>query len=293
MKALIEWPTERQKPTGTLIVDALTAVGIEHTFVDADAPESWAAHLRPTTRAFYVESVTNPLVQVADLEAVVAFARNHGLVSLIDNTFLSPVLFRPLDLGFDLELHSATKYLNGHSDIVAGVVVGRGELVEHAAHRLKHYGGSLDPHACFLLQRGLKTLELRVERQSANALALAQALEEHPAVSRVHYPGLASHPRHERARRLFRGFGGMLAFELGAGHEAADRLLETLTLPVFAPSLGGVETLVIRPAISSHAGVAPEERREQGITDDLLRVSVGIEDAADLIDDFMSALAAT
>lgn len=277
--------------THGLIVEELVALGIEHDFIDADAPASWPSLVRPTTRAIYVESATNPLVQVADLEAVVAFARAHELVSMIDNTFLSPVLFRPLDLGFDLELHSATKYLNGHSDIVAGVVVGRRDLVEKALHRLSHLGGSLDPHACFLLHRGLKTLELRVERQSANALALARALEEHPAVERVYYPGLPSHPRHERAKRLFRSFGGMLAFELAGGQAAAERLLEGLTLPISAPSLGGVESLVIRPAISSHAGLEPAERLRQGIRDDLLRVSVGIEDAGDLIADFRAALA--
>ena len=269
--------------------------GIEVVLIDADDPGSWEAELDASTRAIFVESISNPLMRVAALEEVVAFAREHGLVSIIDNTFATPVNYRPLEHGFDLELHSATKYLNGHSDLVAGVLGGSERLIAPALQTLRGLGGALDPHACFLLDRGLKTLALRVRRQNRTALALADALEEHPAVARVHYPGLPSSPDHERARRLLDGFGGMLAFETepagsrGAA-EAAERVTENLRLPLVAPSLGGVETLVTRPATTSHAGIPPEERRELGVVDELVRVSVGIESADDLVADFRQAL---
>ena len=218
------------------------------------------------------------------------FARKHGLVSLIDSTFPSPVNFRPVEHGFDLVLHSATKYLNGHSDIVAGAVVGRTDLVREVRHRLNHLGGSLDPHACFLLQRGLKTLPVRVAYQNESALRVATWLEGHSAVARVNYPGLASHPRHARARGLFDGFGGMLSFELKGGRPAAERFIEQAVLPVSAPSLGGVETLLTLPATTSHLGMEPAERRRAGISDGLIRVSVGLETTEDLIEDFEQAL---
>ena len=196
--------------THDLLRTELPQLGIDVDFVDADVPDAWKERLRPTTRAIYVETLTNPLLQVADLPAVVSFAREHGLVSLIDNTFATPVNFRPIDHGFDLVLHSATKYLNGHSDIVAGVVAGSASWIARILHRLNHLGGSLDPHACFLLDRGLKTLVLRVRHQNDSAQRIAERLEQHPAVVRVNYAGFASHPRHDRARRLFEGFSGML-----------------------------------------------------------------------------------
>ncbi|QXD14489.1 aminotransferase class I/II-fold pyridoxal phosphate-dependent enzyme [Rhodocaloribacter litoris] len=275
-----------------LVTRELPALGIEVSFVDAAAPDTWAAALRPNTRAFYVEAISNPLMEVGALDAVAGFAGAHGLVSLIDNTFTTPVNFRPATLGFDLVLHSATKYLNGHSDLVAGVVAGRADLVERAGAKLRHLGGALDPHACFLLHRGLKTLALRMQRHNESALRLARFLEAHPLIERVHYPGLASSPHHERASRLFAGFGGMISFEPAGGLAAADRLLQHLRLPVVAPSLGGVETLVTRPAITSHAGLTPEERARLGIHDHLIRLSVGIEGPDDLLADFEQALAA-
>jgi cystathionine beta-lyase/cystathionine gamma-synthase len=227
---------------------------------------------------------------VTDLRAVVAFARAHGLVSVIDNTFASPVNFRPAERGFDLSIHSATKYLNGHSDIVAGAVIGRARLVETITHKLNHLGGSLDAHAAFLLHRGLKTLALRVRHQNASALELARFLEAHPAVRAVNYPGLPGHPGHALALELLDGTGGMLSFELRGGVAAAELLFRTLRLPISAPSLGGVETLITRPATTSHAGLRPEERERIGIRDGLIRVSVGIEATEDLIDDFGRAL---
>ncbi|MBI2072803.1 MAG: PLP-dependent transferase, partial [Gemmatimonadetes bacterium] len=213
-------------------------------------------------------------------------------VSLIDNTFASPVNYRPPEHGFDLSLHSATKYLNGHSDIVGGAVIGRAELVNRIKHRLDHLGGSMDPHQCYLLHRGMKTLALRVRCHNESALKVATFLAQHPKVSRVNYPGLPTHPQHQRACSLFDGFGGMLSFEMKGGLEAAERFIKATTLPIVAPSLGGVETLVTRPATTSHAGMSPEDRRRLGITDSLIRVSVGIEATEDLIEDFGRALAA-
>ena len=199
--------------------------------------------------------------------------------------------FRPLELGFDLVLHSATKYLNGHSDLVAGAVIGSAKLVEQVRHKLIHLGGSADPHACFLLQRGVKTLTLRVAAQNQNALEVAAWLERHPRVATVHYPGLASHPQHDRARKLFAGFGGMTSFELKADAAEADAFLRRLRLVVHTVSLGGVETLATRPAATSHAGaVGRGARRRPGIADGLIRLSVGIESPADVIADLAQAL---
>jgi cystathionine beta-lyase/cystathionine gamma-synthase len=276
--------------TRTFLAQELPRMGAEVTFVDADDPRQWERARRPATRAIYVEAMTNPLLEVVDLEAAVAFARAHDLVSMIDATLATPVNFRPIEAGFDLVLHSATKYLNGHTDIVAGAVIGRAAHVERIKHLLDHLGGSLDPHACFLLHRGLKTLALRVRQQNATALALATALERHPAVAKVNYAGLESHPRHARARRYFAGTGGLLSFEPRGGPEAAEALMKRLEIPVAAPSLGGPQTLVTRPVTTSHAGLTPEERRELGISDALVRVSVGLEAAEDLIADFTKAL---
>lgn len=265
--------------------------GLTCDFVNGERPDTWPEVLRPETRMIYVETITNPLVQVADLEAVVAFAREHELISVIDNTFASPVNFRPPSFGFDLSLHSGTKYLNGHSDIVCGAVIGASDLVARVKRMMHFLGGSLDAHACFLLHRGLKTLGLRVRQQNGSALALARALEAHEAVARVNYPGLASHSGHERAARLFDGFGGMLSFELAGGRDAAKRFMDTVELAIVAPSLGGVETLVTMPAETSHAGLTPEERRQVGVADGLIRVSTGIEGTGDLVSDFEAALA--
>ena len=266
--------------------------GLTCDFVDGERPDTWAGKLRPETRMIYVEAITNPLVGVADLEAVVAFARQHGLISVIDNTFASPINFRPAEIEFDLSVHSGTKYLNGHSDIVCGAVIGQTDLVGDVKHMLSYLGGSLDAHACFLLHRGLKTLGLRVRQQNASALELARALEANAAVARVNYPGLPSSSGHERAARLFDGFGGMLSFELVGGAEPARRFAEAVTIPIVAPSLGGVESLVTLPATTSHAGLTAEERKEVGVADGLIRVSVGIEGTEDLVEDFGAALAA-
>ena len=276
--------------THTFVTRDLAEFGIGHDLMEGNRHETWSALLKPSTRAIYVEAITNPLMQVPDLERLVRFARKHGLVSIIDSTFATPVNYRPLESGFDLVVHSGTKYLNGHSDLAAGAVIGSRELVRRVTHRLNHLGGVLDPHACFLLHRGIKTLVLRVGRQNGNGLALARFLEAHPAIEGVNYPGLESHPQHGRARKLFSGFGGMLSFEARGGVATAESLLSRLRIPRSAPSLGGVETLVTRPATTSHAGVPPSERIRMGISDSLVRVSVGIEDPGDLLEDFEQSL---
>jgi cystathionine beta-lyase/cystathionine gamma-synthase len=270
----------------------LPGLGIEVDFVDPQDRGAWEAARRENTRLLYLESLTNPLLEVPDLEGAVAFCREHGLVSMVDNTFPSPFNFRPAELGFDLSLHSATKYLNGHSDLVAGAAIGQGELVERVRRKLAHLGGSLDPHACFLLCRGIKTLAVRMRHHNHSALVLARLLTGHGAVASVHHPGLEEHPQHERAARLFDGASGMLSFELHGGVEAADRMINTLKIPIQAPSLGGVESLVTRPATTSHSGMSAEARAASGIADGLVRVSVGLEDAGDLVADFEAALGA-
>ena len=278
--------------THSFVTHDLQDLGLSHAFIDATRPDGWDAALRPETKAVYVEAMTNPRVEVADLEGIVRFARAHGLTSIIDNTFATPVNLRPLELGFDLVVHSATKYLNGHSDLVAGCVIGSAALIEKVRHKLIHLGGSADPHACFLLQRGVKTLTLRVAAQNQGALEIAAWLERHPKVAKVHYPGLSSHPQHERARSLFRGFGGMMSFEMKADAAEADAFLRRLRLVVHTVSLGGVETLATRPAATSHASLSAEERQRAGIPDGLIRISVGIESPADVIADLEQALAA-
>ena len=277
--------------TRELLTKEFTRLGLAVDFVDGDAPDSWRAALRPGTRAIYVEAMTNPLLEVADHAAVAAFAREHGLISIIDNTFATPVNFRPLEAGFDLAIHSATKYLNGHADIVGGAVAGRAQQIERITHRLNHLGGSMDPHAVFLLNRGLKTLALRVRYQNQSALRIAQFLQSHPAVARVNYPGLETHPRHARARKLFAGCGGVLSFELRDAAQRADDFMRRTTIPIIAPSLGGVHTLLTRPATTSHSGMSRDERLSLGVSDDLIRMSVGIEATEDILEDFEQALA--
>ena len=265
-------------------------LGISFDFINGNEPNAWAKQLKPNTRAIYVETITNPLMAVIDLEAVVAFAQNHGLISIIDNTFASPINFRPAEWGFDLSLHSCTKYLNGHSDIVAGAVIGRKDLIQKITHKLIHFGGSLDPHACFLLHRGLKTLAVRMKHQNASALSIAQFLSAHPAVETVNYPGLNTCTGYHIAEKLLDGFSGMLSFEIKGDVSTADAFIARTHLPISAPSLGGVETLITRPATTSHSGLSSAERKAAGISDRLIRLSVGLENTEDLIDDFNQAL---
>ena len=265
-------------------------LGMKCTFVDGGRPETWEAARKPNTRMFLVETITNPLMRVPRLREVVAFAREQRVLSLIDNTFATPVNFRPLQAGFDLSFHSASKYLNGHSDLVAGCVLGSQAHIDRVRGTLNLFGGTLDPHAGFLLARGLKTLALRVRAQNAVGMALAGFLASQAKESAVNYPGLESHPDHGHARKMLAGFGGMLSIRLLGGLQAVERLFAALEVAYVATSLGGVETLVIRPAVTSHAGMDPEERRRVGVTDDLVRISCGIEHPEDLIEDFRRAL---
>ncbi|MCC7529197.1 MAG: aminotransferase class I/II-fold pyridoxal phosphate-dependent enzyme [Candidatus Melainabacteria bacterium] len=277
--------------THDFVTKDLPALAIEYDFIDASDPASWESKICKNTKAIYVETIANPLMRVPELAAVVEFARSHGIVSLIDNTFASPINFRPAEMGFDLSLHSCTKYLNGHSDIVGGACIGKAVLVKNVTRKLNHLGGTLDPHAAFLLHRGLKTLALRVKHQNESALKIATFLEKHPAVGGVNYPGLKSNPGHASAAKWFDGFGGMLSFELKE-HDAeiADQFLKELHLPICAPSLGGVESLITRPATTSHLGLSKEDRKKIGISDALVRFSTGIEATDDLIEDFDQAL---
>jgi cystathionine beta-lyase/cystathionine gamma-synthase len=276
--------------TFDFVTKDFSTFGISYDFINAADPGSWKRKLKPNTKAIYVESISNPLMHVPDLKAVVEFARSHDLISMIDNTFTSPVNFRPSEFGFDLSLHSCTKYLNGHNDLVAGACIGRADLITKIKHKLDHLGGSLDPHAAFLLHRGIKTLVLRVRHQNESALKIARFLEKHFAVEHVNYAGLESHPQHHFAKECFEGYSGMLSFEPKGGMRATEQFLERASLPALAPSLGGVDTLMVRPAVTSHAGLEPEERKRLGITDSLIRMSIGIEATEDIIEDLDQAL---
>lgn len=263
--------------------------GREVTFVDSQNPAEWKAALKPNTKAIYGEALSNPLLEIGDLAAVVRFAREHDLVSLVDNTIPSPLGFQPLRLGFDVSLHSATKYLNGHSDLVAGCILGRRETIAPIEKLATHLGATLDAHACYLFDRGLKTLGVRVRHQNATAQKLAEFLETHPGIARVRYPGLASHPQHARAKELFHGFGGMLCFDVKGDAKRTDAALAKLRLFFNGPSFGGLESLVTRPAITSHSWISPDSRAKLGILDSTVRLSVGLEDPADLVEDLDQA----
>jgi cystathionine beta-lyase/cystathionine gamma-synthase len=242
------------------------------------------------TKVLYVETPTNPTVRLVDLRKAVEFAKKHKLISIIDNTFATPVLQQPLALGYDMVVHSATKALAGHSDVIAGVAAGSKRWMERIQHMVIYLGGSMDPEAAFLLNRGIKTLALRVKRQGENALAVARFLEKHPKVARVHYPGLASHPDHQLAKRQMRGFGSMMAFDLKGGLAAARRFCDRVRLFLLAASLGGVESLVVLPAYTSHYNMSARELAGAGVAPGCVRVSIGIEDSEDLIADLKQAL---
>ncbi|MBM3492400.1 MAG: PLP-dependent transferase [Alphaproteobacteria bacterium] len=269
------------------------SAGLDFSYVDLSEPARLRAALRPNTAMLWVESPTNPLLRLVDLAALAAVARPRGILCVADNTFASPYVQRPLEHGFDLALHSTTKYLNGHSDMVGGVVVVGNDvgLRERLAFLQNAVGGVSGPFDSFLALRGVKTLSIRMQRHCENALKVAEFLAGHGKVERVHYPGLASHPQHGLARRQMHSFGGMVTAILKGGLAEARRFLERTRLFALAESLGGVESLIEHPAIMTHASVPPEVRAELGISDSLVRLSVGIEEADDLIDDLRLALA--
>ncbi len=269
------------------------SAGLDVSWVDLNDTAAFEAAIRPGTRMVWIETPTNPLLKLVDIAAISAIARRHGLIVVVDNTFSSPILQRPLELGAHIVMHSATKYLNGHSDMVGGMVVVGDDagLAEQMAFLQNAVGGVQGPFDSFLALRGLKTLHLRMRAHCDNALALAQWLETHPSVEKVLYPGLASHPQHALAARQMHGFGGMISLYVKGGLDGARRFMERCELFAIAESLGGVESLVNHPAIMTHASVPPERRAALGITDNLVRLSVGVEDLADLRAELERALA--
>jgi cystathionine gamma-lyase len=270
------------------------SAGLDFTFVDMSDPEKLRSALKPNTRMLWVETPSNPLLKLIDLEAVAAISKERGLLAVADNTFASPYLQRPLEHGFDIVIHSATKYLNGHSDIIGGVAAVRdAELGERFAFLQNAVGAIAGPFDSFLALRGLKTLHLRMERHCSNAQQLAEWLEKHPAVDRVIYPGLPSHPQRALAARQMRAFGGMISVNLKHDLAFARKMLERCRVFALAESLGGVESLIEHPAIMTHASVPAEQRQAAGISDTLIRLSVGIEDVEDLMEDLDQALSAT
>jgi cystathionine gamma-lyase len=267
------------------------SAGLDFSFIDLNDEAMLKAALKPNTRMIWAETPTNPMLKLVDLRKVSAFARKHGLLLVVDNTFCSPMLQRPLEFGADLVLHSATKYLNGHSDMVGGIVVaGSSPLAERMGFLQNSVGAVAGPFDAFLAMRGLKTLHLRMQAHCAGAQELAQWLEKHPKVSRVIYPGLKSHPQHVLAKRQMDGFGGIISVEVKGGLTKARRTLERCSLFALAESLGGVESLIEHPAIMTHASVPPANRKRLGISDSLIRLSVGVEDLLDLRSELDRAL---
>ena len=273
-----------------LVTGFLSRFGIEYTQVDARRVEAVEEGMRSDTRVLLVETPTNPTLELCDLAALGALGKSRGVLTVVDGTFATPVNQNPLSLGFDAVVHAATKGLGGHSDVTAGVICGRGDLIDRCWRTLKLLGACLSPFEAWLLLRGLKTLHARVERQNRTALALASFLETRPGVARVHYPGLSSHPQHDLARRQMRGFGSMVSFEVEGGYEGAVRVAESVRLIQLAVSLGGVETLIQHPASMTHGPLPAEEIRRAGIEPGLLRLSVGLEAPEDLQRDLEHAL---
>ncbi len=277
--------------THRLFTEELPKMGIEVTFVDPLESRGFRVAMRPNTRALFVETPVNPTCRVLDLRPLSQLTREMGIALVVDSTFASPVNLRPLEYGADIVIASTTKYLNGHHDMLGGAVFGSQAFIDEVTQKMMVWGQAPDPFACWLLERGLKTLPIRVQRANENAMALATWCEAHPAFAAVHYPGLPSHPDHALAAATMDGFGGMLALELVGGAPAADRMVEKLELILHATSLGGVDTLICEPRFSSHAHMTPDARAALGIPDGFLRVSVGVEDVRDLIADFAQALA--
>jgi cystathionine beta-lyase/cystathionine gamma-synthase len=276
--------------TQRLFDEELARFGIDVTYVSPDQVRHWRKAMRKATRAIFVETPTNPLMRVIDLGPISYLAKEHGLALLIDATFASPVNYRPLEHGADIVITSATKYLNGHSDVIAGVVAGSSPFVEEVNRLMRLWGQAIDPHAAWLIDRGMRTLGVRMERHNVNGMAVAQWAEQHPNIAKVHYPGLPSHPDHTHAKVALDGFGGMVGLELKGGAKAAERMLKRLKLITHAPSLAGVETLISEPRLTSHKSIGSEGREKIGIPDGFLRLSCGIEDAADIIGDLAQAL---
>ena len=275
--------------TFNLIVEEFEKMGIEYSFTDGVAPTDFKEKIKPNTKVVYIETPSNPLLTITDIKAVATIAKRHGIISMIDNTFASPINQTPLDLGIDISLHSATKYLGGHSDICAGAVAASAAHIDTIWQKAKNMGGSLSDFMCYLLERSIKTLGVRVERHNSNAQVIAAFLDAHDGVAQVYYPGLKSHPQHELAAAQMHGFGGMLSFELAEDFDAVQFQKE-LQLIKPSMSLAGVESTILLPSATSHALLTPAQRKKVGISDNLLRFSIGIEDAKDIIADVEQAL---
>ena len=275
--------------TSNLVVEEFDKFGIEYTFTKDLAPSSFESEVRDNTKVIYIETPSNPLLTITDIKAVAEIAKKHGLVSMIDNTFASPVNQNPIDLGIDIVLHSATKYMGGHSDILAGTAIASEEHIDTIFQLAKNLGGSLSDYTVWLLERSLKTMGIRVNAQNENAQKLAEYLEVNPNVAKVYYPGLKSHPDHALAKSQMKGFGGMLSFELKEELDFSN-FQKKLKLIKPSMSLAGVESTILSPSLTSHGLLTPEERESQGIKDGLLRFSLGIEEAEDLIEDIEQAL---
>ena len=276
--------------TYRLFMEEFVRMGIDVQLVDPWEPRVWRKNIRKETRAIFLETPVNPTCRVLDLRPISFLTRNSGIALVVDSTFASPINFRPLEHGADVVIHSATKYLNGHHDVLMGAVLGSEPYIEEVLQKEMLWGQTPDPFACWLLERGLKTLDVRVQRSNETAMQVAQWAEKRKEVVQVHYPGLKSHPDHEIAKDVLDGYGGMLALELKGGGKAADRFLRRLKLVTHAPSLGGVDTLVSEPRFTSHAKMTPAERAAIGIPDGFLRFSIGLESAEDLIADLEQAL---
>jgi cystathionine gamma-lyase / homocysteine desulfhydrase len=273
-----------------VMTKVLNRLGIDSTFVDTSNPEAITSVIKPNTRAIHLETPTNPLLKITDIEQVARLAKEHGLLTIVDNTFSTPYWQNPIELGADIVLHSATKYLGGHSDVVAGLAVVNSKKLAEDLHFVQNStGGVLGPQDSWLLIRGIKTLGIRMEETEKNTAAIVDFLQGHPAVKKVFYPGLETHPNHAIAKKQVRGFGGMVSFDVGS-EENADKLLSKIHYFTLAESLGAVESLISVPARMTHASIPIERRAELGITDGLVRISVGLEDVEDLIDDLKQAL---
>ena len=276
--------------TRKLFSEEFVSMGIEVSYANPDERRVWRNTIRQNTRAIFVESPVNPTCRVIDIPQLAILARNQGVALVVDSTLASPINSRPIALGADVVIHSATKYLNGHHDILCGVVAGTSSYIEEVRRKMVVWGQAPDPFACWLLERGLKTLDVRVQRGNENAMRVAEWCEARPEIRKVHYAGLPSHPDHALAKKLLDGFGGLMSIELTGGAEAADKFIRKLRMITHASSLGGVDTLVIEPRFSSHAHMTSEERAAIGIPDGFLRLSIGIENAEDIIADIAQAL---
>jgi len=280
-------------PSRVVVERDFSRFGVEYSFVDTSDPKNVEAAMRPNTKLLFIETPANPTIKITDIEKCSEIAKKHNVVTIVDNTFCSPILQRPLELGADVVMHSMTKFINGHTDVVAGMIVPKSE--EHfkkLRSTLNFLGGTMDPHQAWLVLRGAKTLHLRVTRCQENAMKAASFLEEHPAVDWVRYPGLESHPQYKLAKKQMDGPGALISFSLKGGIEAGRKLLENMHIATLAVSLGGIETLIQHPASMTHATMTKESRQKAGITDGLVRVSIGCEDINDILEDFRQGLAA-